>query len=141
MSYNRKVNMMAFLQRFAWLIVIPVLFVGCEKQPYSIPGVITLDGGPIGNAQIMFMPEGSDEIAVLASSDDEGRFLIVPVGGKAGLPSGRYKVVVVKVADANPSGPEMTETTVAEIYSRPETTPLTVDLPVSGEVKLEVTGQ
>ena len=133
--------MIALLQRFSWLIVMPVLFVGCERQPYSIPGVITLDGGPIGNAQIMFMPEGSDEIAVLASSDDEGRFLIVPVGGKAGLPSGRYKVVVVKVADANPSGPEMTEAMVAEIYNSPETTPLTVELPVSGEVKLEVTGQ
>lgn len=133
--------MMAFLQRFVWLVVMPVLFVGCEKQPFSIPGVITLDGGPIGNAQIMFMPEGSDEIAVLASSDNEGRFLIVPVGGKAGLPNGRYKVVVVKVADANPTGPDMTEPGVAEIYNSPETTPLTVDLPVSGEVKLEVTGQ
>ena len=133
--------MMAFLQRFAWLVVMPVLFVGCEKQPYSIPGVITLDGGPIGNAQIMFMSEGSDDIAVLASSDNEGRFLIVPVGGKAGLPSGRYKVVVVKVADANPTGPEMMEAGVAEIYNSPETTPLTVELPVSGEVKLEVTGQ
>ncbi|MBP63563.1 MAG: hypothetical protein CMJ62_18730 [Planctomycetaceae bacterium] len=133
--------MMAFFQRrFAWLLLMPVLFAGCEKQPFSIPGVITLDGAAIGNAQIMFMPEGSDEIAVLAASDDEGRFLIVPTGGKAGLPAGRYKVIVVKVADASPTGPEMTESGVAEIYSRPETTPLTVDLP-TGEVRLEVTSQ
>ena len=132
--------MTAFFQRFAWLVLMPLLFAGCEKQPFSIPGVITLDGAPIGNAQMLFMPEGSDEIAVLASSDAEGRFLIVPTGGKAGLPAGRYKVIVVKVADEHPTGPEMTEAGVAEIYSRAETTPLTVDLP-SGEVRLEVTSQ
>ncbi len=132
--------MTAFFRRFAWLVLMPLLFAGCEKQPFSIPGVITLDGAPIGNAQMLFMPEGSDEIAVLASSDAEGRFLIVPTGGKAGLPAGRYKVIVVKVADASPTGPEMTEAGVAEIYSRAETTPLTVDLP-SGEVRLEVTSQ
>lgn len=132
--------MMAFFRRFAWLVLMPLLFAGCEKQPFSIPGVITLDGAPIGNAQMLFMLEGSDEIAVLASSDEEGRFLIVPTGGKAGLPSGRYKVVVVKVANLHPTGPEMTEAGVAEIYSRAETTPLTVDLP-SGEIRLEVTSQ
>ncbi|MEO2046842.1 MAG: carboxypeptidase-like regulatory domain-containing protein [Pirellulales bacterium] len=97
-----------------WLIRFNILwFIGslCGCAPevsgpetFSTVGVVTLDGSPVGNADITFHPSsGESEIGGgYAITDEDGsyRATIFVDGGKStkpGLPAGDYDVDVVKL--------------------------------------------
>jgi hypothetical protein len=95
-----------------WLFVLPGLvfltLLGCSGgSGSSITGVVTLDGQPLPDAEVEFIPFdrsqglGSD----LVRTDSAGRFEIKPHPRKAGLKPGKYSVMVSKWIDPKTKQP------------------------------------
>jgi hypothetical protein len=101
-------------------LALPLLApVGCGGPVKSLEGTITLDGVPVEGATIVFYPvdgEAKNTAAGSAVSDAQGHFTVVP-GEKAGIPAGKYKVLVTKtilpggidVSEGKTHGKEMKE--------------------------------
>lgn len=125
------------IKQFAWIAA--VLLVGCQQEVPSITGVITLDGAPLGNAQLMFKPvdDGDAKTTAMATSDAAGQFSIISLG----IPDGNYRVLVFKMmeigAAGNDDGNELL-IPVPEVYSDEATSPLVVELSAKAEVRLEL---
>ena len=125
------------IKQFAWIAV--ALLAGCQQGAVPITGVITLDGVPLGNAQVMFKPLGEVDAKVVAmgSSDESGQFSFIA----SGIPAGNYRVLVFKMmeigAAGNIDGNELS-IPVPEKYSDEETSPLTVEFPAKTEIRLEL---
>ncbi len=73
---------------------------GCgNTDSVSVAGVATLDGQPLGDASLEFVPIGvSNSGAALARTDDRGQFRIAP-GAQNRLGPGKYAVRVTKWVD------------------------------------------
>ncbi len=129
--------MIRLFKHFAWVSV--VLLVGCQQDGPSITGIITLDGVPLSNAQLMFKPEGEadSKTIAMATSDAAGQFSLTSLG----IPDGNYRILVFKMmelgAAGNVDGNELL-IPVPEIYSDEATSPLVVELPAKTEVRLEL---
>lgn len=125
------------IKQFAWIAV--ALLAGCQQGEVPITGVITLDGVPLGNAQVMFKPAGEVDAKVVAmgASDESGQFSFIA----SGIPAGNYRVLVFKMmeigAAGNIDGNELS-IPVPEKYSDEATSPLTVEFPAKTEIRLEL---
>lgn len=74
---------------------------GCSG-PESLSGTVTLDGEPLSDAGLLFVPQEADAETVIGSTDKNGRFVITPAAGRA-IAYGTYKVVVTKRAQPTPA--------------------------------------
>ena len=128
-----------------------VLVMGCARAPVpaSVSGTVLLDGKGLGKASVAFLPVQEPGQHATTRTQEDGGFTVAE-----GLRPGEYKVVVVvdaqseagpfdirapgkykkKLQDAARSG----RNPVPEHYSRAETTPLRVTLPLDGPVRLEL---
>lgn len=77
---------------------------GCGKGeggPNLVPaeGIVTLDGRPLANADVMFIPQGETAgQALFGRTDAQGRFHVgTPDGKRRGAAVGRYKVTIQKL--------------------------------------------
>tara|TARA_B100000809_G_C14780754_1_gene402885 strand:- start:127 stop:528 length:402 start_codon:yes stop_codon:yes gene_type:complete len=129
--------MIRLFKQFAWISA--VLLAGCQQGEVPITGVITLDGVPLGNAQVMFKPDGEVDAKTVmtGSSDASGQFSFIA----SDIPAGNYRVLVFKMmeigAAGNIDGNELS-IPVPEKYSDEETSPLTVEFPAKTEIRLEL---
>jgi hypothetical protein len=68
-----------------------------------VEGTVTLDGKPLADATVTFIPTGATMgQSSFGSTDTEGHFVLKTAEGHAGAPAGRYKVVISKWL--NPDG-------------------------------------
>lgn len=83
--------------RFLSLLLATLLLTGCggsNLQPLT--GTVTLDGKPLADAAISFIPvEGGRPAS--GNSDADGKFTIASYTAGDGLPPGSYKVTIVKI--------------------------------------------
>lgn len=139
--------------RNLYLMFFTVASAGCGSSAGLIPvsGVVTLDGAPLKNASISFVPEGVGKQAT-GTTDDSGKFVLSTIDPRDGALPGRYKVVIApnsmaseetesESADAameayaaaskakKPTGPKF-----PEAYTRLDQTPLTQEIPSPSEV-------
>jgi hypothetical protein len=140
------------------------LICGCGGNgPHAVQGVVLLDGAPLDGASVTFQPEGAGQPAIGQTAAD-GTFKLSTVDGTGAMP-GSYRVLLSKVTgravetrppwigrrDAPPTTAEIAnwnrETaakrsqereTVPAIYTKSESTPLKVVVPVQGKVRLEL---
>lgn len=84
-------------RRLAWVAVClgaPLLAVGCgggeSYQP--VTGRITLDGQPLADADISFMPEGDKGIPSFGRTDEGGVYVLRQTQKLSGAPVGEYRV-------------------------------------------------
>jgi len=82
---------------------IGVLFLGCSgaDRPdlVEIEGTVTLDGEPLGDAQIFFLtadPDSPYQRPASGKTDASGKFTLSTYGDTEGVPLGTYKVGVLK---------------------------------------------
>ncbi len=84
-------------------VVIPALLLllasGCKSEiPYgSVEGVVTVDGKPLPNAEVVFMPDpdkGTVGPRSVAITDKDGHYRIASDKGRDGTPVGFNTVVV-----------------------------------------------
>jgi hypothetical protein len=133
------------------LIVAFAAPLGCSaKSPGpAVEGVVTLDGQPLANANVQFIPQGETlGQAGFGKTDDAGRFLIGPAGSKQrGTAPGEYKIVISKYVKPDGSDyiPKPDEDPMLgnykellpPAYSDPSRSALTANVPDGGTKNLE----
>ncbi|MBP88134.1 MAG: hypothetical protein CMJ64_15680 [Planctomycetaceae bacterium] len=87
--------MTRLLVRFiGFVIVVPgmaVVLSGCGgRSAPSVAGTVTLDGAPLGEALVSFMPANKELSAAIASTDLEGQYTLEQ--GVEGVVEGTYTV-------------------------------------------------
>jgi len=81
------------------LLALPLAVMGCSQEhPYGeVEGVVTLDGKPLTNVEIVFMPDpekGNRGRRSTAVPDKDGHFRIASDAGQTGAPVGFHRVIV-----------------------------------------------
>ncbi len=113
---------------------------GCGRGSGSrATGKVLLNGQPLADAEVLFEMKSKEGAAkYVARSDAEGKFAVVPPGGKAIIP-GTYRVAITKWVDkkgkvTDPAEIDqlraagMAKNVVPDQYSDFATTPLTAQL-------------
>lgn len=78
-----------------WLLIVIslCLFVGCRSEPaepqFSVRGTVTLDGKPLNQASLRFVPKDGERGAV--ASVDRGHFSLAETGGPT---AGNFDIVI-----------------------------------------------
>ena len=113
-------------------------FSGCGgKGLKPVVGVVKLDGKPLTNATVTFVPEGGEGPAAHAVTSADGRFILDTHGGKGAKP-GKYKVMVFKIDESAPKSAGPPPSLVPPTYTKKDKTPIEVTIPHSGDVVLEL---
>lgn len=144
--------------RKLYLFCLAVVMSGCGDGSGTVPvaGIVKLDGQPLKNASVSFLPQGDGKQAT-GTTDDAGKFVLSTDNPRDGAMPGNYKVVIepsvnfVETADGlssdqamaanaaalakakKPTGPQ-----VPESYTRLDKTPLTQEVPPRGEVVFDI---
>lgn len=135
-------------------VVLAILASGCRGQAtYPVEGVVILDGKPLAGASVQLVPQGQGRDAT-AQTDEQGRFKVSTFRPGDGALPGTYKVVIsppigtpdpTRYASADeamaaaarpmakPAGPVFPEK-----YTRPDQTPLTIQVPLDKPLRLEL---
>jgi hypothetical protein len=74
---------------------------GCGGGPVPVSGVVTLDGQPLPQATVTFLPLGQGRTAS-GFTDAEGRFHLSTLEQRDGALPGEYKVTVTVAAAVSP---------------------------------------
>ena len=103
---HRSVERRALLAGFAILIS---LSSGCGKSSNvpvaKVRGTITYRGSPVAKASISFIPEKVGTIPALATTDENGSFVMGTYGATDGAPVGSCRVAI-SLTGASPPLPE-----------------------------------
>jgi hypothetical protein len=125
-----------------------VLVAGCGRGPRLEParGTVTLDGNPVAQAAVMFVPQDGGQIAS-GATDQNGRFELF-TGNRPGAPVGAYVVCISKqklqnlVGETAGPGSVQIEWLTPKKYANPETTPLRASVASGGkEHRFELTSR
>ena len=147
---------MAVMKRILCLIL-AVAPLGCGDSPTSpVAGVILLDGKPVANAAVHFLPQSEAGHDATGQTDQNGDFTMSTFKPKDGVVPGDYKVVVSPLGAADTSqyasaeeamsaaskaAPKSSAPAFPQKYTSANLTPLTQKVPVSGKLKLELTNK
>lgn len=100
------------------LCLLGLTCLGCDSGPEiaSVEGNVTMDGKPLPNASVIFVPE--DGRPAGATTDDQGHYVLTFTEGRRGAVPGRNKVQISTARDPS-------ETPAGEpIPAAPETVPM-----------------
>ena len=85
-------------------LALVLLLAGCNNEPAGPPlvpveGAVTLDGKPLGAADLMFVPQGDTQgQGGVAQTDKDGKFALLSQDRKhKGAPVGSYRVIINKL--------------------------------------------
>jgi hypothetical protein len=131
--------------RTAVLVGLILFLLGCNSSGISpVAGQVLLDGAPLPNASIQFVPQGTGRDAT-GATDAEGNFTMSTNEPRDGVMAGTYKVVITARATAPAqqfasADEAMRAAAVAKPmppnsifplkYTRADQTPLTIEVPV-----------
>ena len=143
------------MQRTAWQGLccwLLVCLVGCsESRTSPVAGVVLLDGQPLANASIQFIPNGSGRDAT-GTTNERGEFSMSTFDPRDGVAPGSYKIVIsppvgevdtakyASAADAMSAAAQARpapQSTFPKKYTSPQETPLTQEVP-TGKEKLTI---
>ena len=72
--------------------------VGCGGDYVSVSGVVLLDGEPVHDAAVSFVPEDGSGEGAGGYTDEQGRFTLTSKQ-KSGIRPGKYKVTIESLVD------------------------------------------
>lgn len=113
------------MRQMIWTVVFPVLvtvFSGCGSNGptlYKVTGKITMDGEPLKNAEVRFLPipKGNEPVRPSsAMTDDKGNYTLEYSSKKSGAKPGSYQVFVSTKRKAMPEVPAVPES-VPDVYN------------------------
>lgn len=135
----------------ALLAVWAAASVGCGGVKYEpVEGTITLNGKPLDNAQVQFLPDplqGTKGLRSTGVSDPEGHFKLTCDDGQVGAVPGNHRVLVQDLKQwegirpgREDSNKPLKPSRLPTRYTDATQTPLKVEVkPAVGSVKLELT--
>jgi hypothetical protein len=120
---NRKTMFAYFLFHFRFcfgfrvsgfgFVALLVLVAGCSaKHPYGeVEGTVTLDGRPLGNVEVVFLPDpekGNTGKRSVALTDAQGRYRLSSDTAQEGAPVGFHRVCINDLLAGSPgvAGPQ-----------------------------------
>lgn len=118
--------------RTACLAPLLLAAVGCGPSNTNVSGRVEVTGGiPLGEGKLILMPEdpAPGQQPAGATIAPDGTFTCYSASGGAGIPPGRYKVMVS--FPSGMTGPNPLHETFAK-YTRLDSTPLSLDVPPGG---------
>ncbi len=135
-----------------------LLVTGCGETSGTVPvkGTIQFEGQPLAKATVTFLAQQSGGRDAHGFTDDRGVFQLSTFGTNDGALPGKYKVTVyvpqefdtsIPAATAEEAQKAMTEgrikpkspaVVIPPLYSHPEQTTLTQEVPPAGEVILNL---
>jgi hypothetical protein len=98
MPLKKKINQLLII--LPWLMVLPLVGCSSETGPklVRVIGTITINGHPLGGAEITFLPMGSTPgDGSRGRTRADGTFRLVALKGGAGAVPGQYKVIISKL--------------------------------------------
>jgi len=136
---------------FALAAVLAAAGCGGGTGPVPVRGVVKLDGQPVVNASVVFIPQNPGGREAYGSTDANGAFRLTTTKPDDGALPGKYKVVIQPPAPAGGSTPfDDTDKKPAPVPKAPPgpripvqytvagQTPLMQDVPPSGEVVFDL---
>ncbi len=118
---------------------------GCNSSgTLPVAGQVLLDGNPLPNASIQFVPQGTGRDAT-GATDAQGNFVMSTNEPRDGVMAGTYKVVITAMATAPPqqfasadeamraaaTAKPMTPSSLVPMkYTRADLTPLMIEVPL-----------
>lgn len=142
-------------RRFPWVLTAMLVMVaaGCSPDGFrrvKVKGVVTLEGKPLANADLRFLPlaDRGDEAIGLSGAD--GSFTLASARhGIAGAVPGEYAVIVnlpefelqpVDPAEGTAVAPPAGKNPIPAVYRSQSQTPLRVTIPEGGgSITIELT--
>lgn len=138
-------------QSFTLSVVLAAVGCGGGSGPVPVRGVVKLDGQPVANASVVFIPQAPGGREAYGSTDANGAFRLTTTKPDDGALPGKYKVVIQPPGSAGGSTPfdEPGKAPVAVPkapagpriplkYTVAGQTPLTQDVPPRGEVVFDL---
>jgi hypothetical protein len=104
---------------------------GCGKtwsQNTSVEGTVKLDGTPVPNASIQFVPDDPTSQGPMSTgtTDDKGHFQLACSNGKPGAVIGKHNVVVL--VGRTETGAPASHVAIPAVYKLASQTPAQVDV-------------
>jgi hypothetical protein len=137
-------------------LLLALTLVGCGGGARTSPveGVVLLDGKPLADASIQFVPQDKGRDAT-GQTDKSGQFSMSTYEPRDGVLPGTYKVVVspptgvadtaqygsaddAMAATAKTQAKKASGPPFPQQYSRADQTPLTQEIPAKGKLTLEL---
>ena len=120
-------NLLMLRFAFAFLVLLPLLAVGCGNENLAtVTGTVTLDGEPLPNAFITFVPQGETGSTSFGKTDEDGAYEMVFSDTQAGAWVGE-NVVRITTADVGMSPGENIPELVPDVYNENSTLIRTVE--------------
>ncbi|MCC6508174.1 MAG: carboxypeptidase regulatory-like domain-containing protein [Pirellulaceae bacterium] len=139
--------------------VVSLNLVGCGtgSGPIPVKGKVLLDGKPLPDASISFVPQQEGRQAT-GTTDAEGQFVLSTIDPRDGAMPGKYKVTISQnlPVEETPTGLSADEAMLAaakaaakpkakssgpqlpEDYTRLDRTPLSQEIPAAGDVVFDI---
>jgi hypothetical protein len=126
----------AALCRLTLAALVPVLLSGCGRsvQLGEVEGTVQLDGQPIDNVMVVFVPENPSLPQSFGVTDEQGRFKLRCNDKRMGAVVGGHRVMLVDAQtsptpksrddDEAPEGAIAARSRIPTIYNRANKTPL-----------------
>ena len=97
-----------------WIALLLVTLVGCAgNSHFPVSGHITLDGSPLPQATVSYLPTRDEGIPAVGRTDDNGDYIIQESSDLKGLEPGSYRVRITTYdegdLDAEPPLPRVRE--------------------------------
>ena len=137
-------------------LLLALALAGCGGAGTTpVEGVVVLDGKPLANASVQFVPQGTGRDAT-GQTNQNGEFAMSTFQPRDGVLPGDYKVVIspplgtpdpTQYATAEEAmstaskAPAPKGSTFPQKYARPDQTPLKQTVPAPGKVKFELTSK
>ena len=138
-------------QSFALAAMLAASGCGGGSGPVPVRGVVKLDGQPVVNAAVIFVPQAPGGREAYGSTDANGTFRLTTTKPDDGALPGKYKVVIQPPGGAGGSTPfdepgkapaavpkAAPGPRIPVKYTVPGQTPLTQDVPPSGDVLIDL---
>jgi hypothetical protein len=96
---NRAANLAASI-----LVTVGIVLTGCPNSSrpatYKVTGTVTMQGKPVADAVVTFVPTGTDGEAASAITDSDGKYALTTWRAGDGARPGEYRVKVSKQESA-----------------------------------------
>lgn len=127
-------------QVYRWCVILGIIILpGCGKsggvQYVPVSGVVTVDGAPLENATILFIPQRTGESTEVGQSssgrtDEQGRYVLMTASQVRGAAVGHHRVSIsTEVSDPSTGEVQVPESLPAKFHKN---TTLEIKVPEGG---------